>query len=86
MKFDINWRNIKKTLIIKDTIHGRATKVNALSTSQTKSGKWIAEMDRTEFYDACSDLCKGIKDCSCEDLHVEADQDDDGKEYTILTG
>ena len=74
-----------KTLIIKDNTHGRITKVNARSTSQTKSGKWIAEVDKTQFDRACYDLCQGIKDCSCENLHVEADQDDDGKEYNILT-
>ena len=74
-----------KTLIIKDNTHGRSTKVNAQTTTQTKSGKWVAEVDETEFDHACTDLCQGIKECSCDDLHVEADQDDDGKEYSILT-
>ena len=72
-----------KTLIVKDNIHGRSTKVNAKTTYQTDFGKWIAEVDGTEFRHACVDLCQGIEDCTCDDLHVEADQDDDGKEYSI---
>ncbi len=75
-----------KTLKVKDNIHGRITKVNANKTYQTKSGEWVAEVDREEFDHACYDLCHGINDCTCEDLHVEADQDDDGKEYSILKG
>ena len=74
-----------KTLIVKDNIHGKTTKLDARETYQTRSGKWIAEVDGTEYYHACSYLCQGIEDCHCDDLHVEADQDDDGKEYSILT-
>ena len=74
-----------KTLIVKDNIHGRRTEVNAKTTYQTDFGKWIAEVDGTEIRRACFDLCDGIKDCTCEDLHIEADQDDDGKEYRILS-
>jgi hypothetical protein len=73
-----------KTLIVKDNIHGTTTKLNAKKTYQTKSGKWIAEVDETEFSYACFDLYQGAQDCKCEDLHVEADQDDDGTEYSIF--
>ena len=72
-----------KTLRVKENIHGRTTKLNAKKTYQTNSGKWIAEVDGTDFRHACFDLCEGIEDCTCEDLHVDADQDDDGKEYNI---
>ncbi|MHB1013923.1 MAG: hypothetical protein ACYC2W_01410, partial [Desulfurivibrionaceae bacterium] len=83
---DINQKrsDIMKTLIVKDNIHGRKTKVNAKTTYQTDSGKWVAEVDGAEMHQACSDLCSGIKNCSCEDLHVEADEDDDGKEYSVV--
>ena len=74
-----------KTLKVKENIHGRTTKVNARKTYQKRSGEWIAEVDESEFNEACYDLCHGIENCSCGDLHVEADQDDDGTEYSILT-
>lgn len=74
-----------KTLIVKENSKGRTAKVNARGTYQKKSGDWVAEVDGTEFSDACSDLCRGIEGCTCEALHVVADQDDDGKEYTIST-
>ena len=67
-----------KTLIVKDNIHGRQTKVNAKTTYQTVFGKWIAEVDGSELRRACLELCNGIKNCSCENMHGEADQDDDG--------
>jgi len=72
-----------KTLIVKDNIHGRTTKVNARKTYQKKYGDWVAEVDETDFENACSVLCEGITNCTCDDLHVEADLDDDGTEYTI---
>ena len=74
-----------KTLIVKENIHGRKTEVTAQKTYQTESGKWVAEVDGSEYRRACVDLCSGINDCTCEDLHIEADQDDDGKEYRILS-
>ena len=74
-----------KTLIVKENVHGRKTEVSASTTYQTDSGKWIAEVEGAEMRRACLDLCSGIKDCSCDNLHVEADQDDDGKEYKILS-
>lgn len=72
-----------KTMIVKDNIHGRSTKVTAQKTYQTDYGEWIAEVEGKEFRRACFVLCDGIEDCTCDDLHVEADQDDDGKEYII---
>ena len=72
-----------KTLRVKENVHGRTTTVHAKTIHQTNSGKWVAEVDGTELRHACFDLCEGIKDCSCDDLHVDADQDDDGKEYRI---
>lgn len=74
-----------KTLIVKENIHGRKTEVNAQTTYQTAFGNWIAEVDGTEIRRACLELCSGIKDCSCDNLHIEADQDDDGKEYTLAS-
>ena len=73
-----------KTLIVKNNIHGRTTKVNAKRTYPAKPGEWIAEVEREDFDHACFALCQGIKDCTCDNLHVEADQDDDGTEYTII--
>jgi len=74
-----------KTLIVKENVHGRTTKVNAKNIYQTDFGEWVAEVDGIELRDACDVLCKDIADCTCDDLHVEADQDDDGKEYRIST-
>jgi hypothetical protein len=72
-----------KTLTMRDNIHGRKTKVIAKEVYQTTAGKWVAEVDEKEIQRACFDLYRGVKDCTCEDLHVEADQDDDGKEYIV---
>lgn len=72
-----------KTLIVKDNVYGRETKVNATKTYQTDFGDWVAEVDPQALHRACDILCQGIEDCTCDDLHVEADQDDDGKEYSI---
>jgi hypothetical protein len=74
-----------KRLIVRENTQGRTAKVNASKTYQTKSGKWIAEVDGEDFHEACFILCDGIEGCTCENLHVEADQDDDGKEYRVLT-
>ena len=73
-----------KTLTIRENLHGRKTKVNAKTTYQTTFGKWFAEVDGSEMRRACTDLCRGIKNCSCDNIHVEADQDDDGKEYNLV--
>jgi hypothetical protein len=75
-----------KTLTVKENSQGRTATVNARTTYQTKSGEWIAEVDEKEFSEACFDVCQDIKGCRCENLHVEADQDDDGKKYSISTG
>lgn len=74
-----------KTMKVAERVHGRQAEVQATSTYQTDSGKWVAEVEGTEFRRACFEVCHGIVDCRCEDLHIEADQDDDGKEYRILS-
>ena len=73
-----------KTMTVREGSRGRKTKINAATTYQTASGEWIAEVEGTEFRDACSVLCRGINGCTCENLHVQADLDDDGKEYRVL--
>ena len=75
-----------KTLIVTENIHGRKTEVQAKTTYQTDFGKWVAEVDGTEINRACFDLCNGIQGCSCTHLHIEADLDDDGKEYSLVRG
>jgi hypothetical protein len=72
-----------KTLILKENTRGRKAKVDAKKTYQKKSGKWVAEVNGADYHDACIFLCRDLKGCTCEGLHVEADQDDDGTEYTI---
>ena len=72
-----------KTLIVTKDINGRRAEVTAKRTYETLFGKWVAEVDGTEIRSACTELCRGIKNCTCDDLHVDADQDDDGKEYII---
>ncbi|MCK9293588.1 MAG: hypothetical protein M0P70_00765 [Desulfobulbaceae bacterium] len=74
-----------KTLIITHDIYGTRAEVNARTTYETDFGEWIAEVDATEIRSACDELCRGIKNCSCETVHGAAAQDDDGKEYRILT-
>jgi hypothetical protein len=74
-----------KTMTVREVSRGRKTTLNARRTFQTASGEWVAEVDGTEFRKACSVVCQGVKDCVCEDLQVQADLDDDGKEYKVLT-
>lgn len=72
-----------KRMTVRERSRGRKTKITAKRTYQTASGKWVADVDRTEFLHACTEVCQGVKDCACENLHVQADQDDDGKEYKV---
>ncbi|MDX1775246.1 MAG: hypothetical protein R3297_01555 [Desulfobulbales bacterium] len=74
-----------KTLTVRDKVHGRHTKINAKNTYQAASGEWIAEVDDQEMHRACYELYRGVKECNLEDMRIEAAQDDDGKEYTVLT-
>ena len=74
-----------KTLVVTNDIHGTRAEVNAKKTYETDFGKWIAEVEGAEIRRACVELCHGIKNCTCGGLHGEAAQDDDGKEYQILT-
>ncbi len=73
-----------KTMTVREESHGRKTKVNAKKTYRDASGEWVAVVDEAEFRQACSYVCQGVKDCACENLQVEADLDDDGKEYRVL--
>lgn len=74
-----------KTMTVRERSHGRKTKVNAKSTYRSASGEWIAEVDGSEFRQACSYVCHGVRDCACDNLHVQADLDDDGTEYRVLS-
>ena len=74
-----------KTMIVREDSRGRKTKVKAKTTYRADSGEWVAVVDETEFLEACSYVCEGIRDCVYKHLHVQADLDDDGKEYTVLT-
>jgi hypothetical protein len=74
-----------KTMTVREDSRGRKTTVTARKTYQTASGEWVVEMDGKEFRQACSYVCQGVQDCVCEDLHVQADLDDDGKEYKVLS-
>jgi len=73
-----------KTLTVRDNIHGRHTEINARTTYQAASGEWFAEVESHEMRRACYELYRGVKECKLEDLRIEAAQDDDGKEYTVL--
>ena len=74
-----------KTMTVRELSHGRKTTVNAHSTYQTSSGDWVAVVDKTEFNQACSYVCHGVADCVFQNLQIQADQDDDGKEYRVLS-
>ena len=74
-----------KTMTVREVSRGRKTKVNAKTTFRTNSGEWVAEVDGTEFRQACSYVCQGVRDCACENLQIQADLDDDGKEYRVLS-
>jgi hypothetical protein len=74
-----------KTLIVRNDIDGTSTGVNAKKTYEKSMGQWVAELDKTEFRRACRVFCRGINDCSCEDMHGQADLDDDGKEYRMMS-
>jgi hypothetical protein len=74
-----------KTMTVRERSRGRKTKVDAKTTYRSASGEWVAEVDGTEFSQACSYVCQGVRDCACDSLHVQADLDDDGTEYRVLS-
>lgn len=74
-----------KTMTVREESRGRKTKVNAKKTYQTHTGEWVAVVDKTEYRRACSYVCQGVKNCVWEKLHVQADLDDDGKEYKVMS-
>jgi hypothetical protein len=74
-----------KTMTVREVSRGRKTTLSAMQTYQTASGEWVVEVEGTEFRKACSYVCQGVTDCVCEDLQIQADLDDDGKEYRVLS-
>ena len=74
---------MKKLIVKKDELPGRKTEVYAKRTYETDFGTWVAEVEESELRRACLELCRGIKNCSCINLHGEAALDDDGKEYRL---
>ncbi len=74
---------MKKLIVKNDDVLGRKTEVNAQKIYMTRSGKWVAEVNDSELDEACVELCEGVSNCSCENMHGEADKDDDGKEYRL---
>ena len=74
-----------KTMTVRESSRGRKTTIKARKTYQKPSGEWVAEVDGSEFRQACSDVCQGVSNCVCENLLVQADLDDDGKEYKVLS-
>jgi len=74
-----------KTMTVREGSRGRKTTINAKRTYKSASGEWVAEVDKTEFGQACSYVCQGVTDCVCENLHVQMDLDDDGTEYKVLS-
>lgn len=74
-----------KTMTVREDSRGRKTKVTAKKTYRDASGEWVAVVDGKEFRQACSYVCQGIRDCNWKKLHVQADLDDDGKEYRVLS-
>jgi hypothetical protein len=74
-----------KEMTVREESRGKMTKVSARKTYQSGSGEWVAEVDGNEFQEACTYVCQDVQDCVCEKLHVEADLDDDGKQYRVLS-
>lgn len=74
-----------KTLKIKNDMTGMSTEVNANKTYEKTVTQWVAEVDEAEFRRACDIYCSGIEGCSCDDMHGQADLDDDGKDYRIMS-
>jgi len=74
-----------KTMTVREDSYGRKAKINAKTVYQMVSGDWVAEVDKNDFQQACDEVCKGVENCACENLRVQTDLDDDGREYTVLT-
>ncbi|SDO94665.1 Tripartite ATP-independent transporter, DctM component [Desulforhopalus singaporensis] len=78
-------RCIMKKMTVRELSHGRKTTLTAQKTYQDGFGEWVAEVDRGEYCKACSYVCQGVENCVWEKLQVQADQDDDGKVYRVLS-
>lgn len=74
-----------KTMTVRECSLGKKITINAKKTYRDASGEWVAVVDKTEFHEACAHVCRGVKDCVWDNLQVEADQDDDGKGYRVVT-
>ena len=74
-----------KSMTFREGSWGGKTTINAKRTYRTSSGEWIAEVDGTEFRQACSYVCQGVSGCVCENLDVQVDVDDDGKTYRVVS-
>lgn len=72
-----------KTMTVRESSRGRKTKVTAKSTYRSGSGEWVAIIDDKEYRRACDYVCQGVTNCIWDKLHIQADLDDDGKEYRI---
>jgi hypothetical protein len=73
-----------KTMTVRETSRGKKTTLSAKRTYRNASGDWVAEVDKAEFRRACSFVCKGVKNCVWQKLNIQADLDDDGKEYKVV--
>ena len=73
-----------RTMTVREDTGGRKTKVTARKTFRRASGEWVALVDENEFRKARDYVCQGIKNCTLQHLHVQADLDDDGKEYMVV--
>ncbi len=73
-----------KTLVVKTNPLGKEVEIEVKKIYEESPGKWVAEVDEAEVHHAYEELCGDRKDCSYENMHAQADLDDDGKEYRIL--
>lgn len=74
-----------KIMTVREGSRGREKRVKAKRTYRADSGDWVVEVDKAEFSKACTYVCQDVENCIWENLQVQADQDDDGKEYKVLT-
>lgn len=73
-----------KRMTLREVSQGRKIKIHAKKTYRSNSGDWIAEVDEKEYRKACSFVCQGVINCVWDELQVQADLDDDGKEYKVV--
>lgn len=76
---------IMRTMTIRELSSGRKTTITARKTYRSRAGEWVAEVDGSEYQKACSYVCEGVDNCVYENLQVQVDIDDDGKEYKVVS-